>query len=98
MLSQGLSHIIFNASNKEDFERTLIFYKSLGFKSLTDKPEEDTRVAWLKLASTVSIKVILAISAIPQRKPAGDTDWTLEENALAFGINNIDVSFFFSFF
>lgn len=93
MLSQGLSHIIFNASNKEDFESTLIFYKSLGFQSLSDKPQDDTRVAWLKLASTVSIKLVLTTSAIAQRRPASDTDWTLEENAFAFSINNIDVRF-----
>lgn len=97
MLSQGLSHIIFNASNHEDFQLAIKFYTSLGFKDITAKEQQKESVVWLKLSSEsqadVIIKLVFNISAIPQHKPAGDVDWALEEASIAFSINDIDVSY-----
>lgn len=97
MLSQGLSHIIFNASNSEDFERAIQFYTGLGFKNLSEKEQTDETVVWLKLCSdsNVVIKLVFSTSAFPQRKPANDVDWSLEEAAIAFSITDVEVSFFF---
>ncbi|CAO3608042.1 unnamed protein product [Mucor hiemalis] len=95
MLSQGLSYIIFNASSCGDFESTIKFYEALGFKTVSNKVETtEERVAWLKLNSESEatteavIKLILSPSAIPQRKPAGDVDWSLEESSFALAIND----------
>lgn len=103
MLSQGLSYIIFNASSCGDFESTIKFYEALGFKTVSNKVETtEERVAWLKLNSEseatteASIKLILSPSAIPQRKPAGDVDWSLEESSFALAINDAAVSVYFS--
>ncbi|GAA5799810.1 hypothetical protein HPULCUR_005229 [Helicostylum pulchrum] len=92
MLSQGLSHIIFNASNNEDFERAIEFYTSLGFKNLSEKEQADETVVWLKLGSdsNVIIKLVFTTSAFAQHKPAGDVDWSLEEAAIAFSINDVE--------
>lgn len=101
MLSQGLSYVIFNASNCEDFEKTLKFYQTLGFKNVADKSHEsqsEERTAWLKLssadecASEITIKLILNASAVAQRKPASDVDWALEENAIVLAVKDLDVS------
>ncbi|KAI8083927.1 6-phosphofructokinase [Thamnidium elegans] len=92
MLSQGLSHIIFNASNHEDFERAIQFYTSLGFKNLSEKEQADETVVWLKLCSdsNVVIKLVFSTSVFAQRKPAEDVDWSLEEAAIAFSINDAE--------
>lgn len=101
MLSQGLSYVIFNASNCEDFEKTLQFYQALGFKNVADKSHEsqsEERTAWLKLnsadecASEITIKLVLNASAITQRKPASDVDWALEENAIVLAVKDLNVS------
>lgn len=104
MLSQGLSHVIFNASYEVAFDSSLRFYEALGFKVVSNKVEtSEEKVAWLKLSSATegttesTIKVVLNASAIPQRKPAGDIDWSLEENSMAFAINNIQVCIFYHF-
>ncbi|KAF1798054.1 6-phosphofructokinase [Mucor lusitanicus] len=99
MLSQGLSYVIFNASNCEDFEKTLQFYQALGFKNVADKSHEsqsEERTAWLKLnsadecASEITIKLVLNASAITQRKPASDVDWALEENAIVLAVKDLN--------
>ncbi|KAI7903188.1 6-phosphofructokinase [Cokeromyces recurvatus] len=99
MLSQGLSHVIFNALSSEDFERTLKFYEAVGFKTVTDKCQEnhaEERTAWLKLvsgdnnATNATIKLVLNASAITQRKPATDVDWALEEAAIVFAVKDIN--------
>lgn len=106
MLSQGLSYVIFNASNCEDFEKTLKFYQTLGFKTIADKSHKshsEERIAWLKLksadecASEITIKLVLNASAVAQRKPSSDVDWALEESAIVLAVKDLDVSFFFSF-
>lgn len=107
MLSQGLSYVIFNASNCEDFEKTLKFYQTLGFKTIADKSHKshsEERTAWLKLksadecASEITIKLVLNASAVAQRKPSSDVDWALEESAIVLAVKDLDVSFFFFFF
>lgn len=100
MLSQGLSHVIFNASNAQCFQHTLEFYEVLGFKAVADRSQEgqsEERVTWLRLGSQTSvvtdatIKLVLNASALTQHKPCGDVDWSLEEFALAFTIKDINV-------
>lgn len=105
MLSQGLSHIIFNASSCGDFDSTIKFYEALGFKTVSNKSESaEERIAWLKLNSEAestteaTIKLVLSPSAIAQRKPAGDVDWSLEENSFALAIKDVKVSLYFFFF
>jgi hypothetical protein len=103
MLCQGLSHVIFNASNHDDYENTLKFYQSIGFKPVTDNPNqsesEEERTAWLKLAAgtkattDVIIKLVLNASALAQHKPSVDIDWSLEESAIVFITEDIKVSF-----
>jgi hypothetical protein len=104
MLSQGLSHVVFNASNFDDYKNTLRFYQAIGFKPVTDKPNNESyeeRTAWLKLASgaqataDIIIKLVLNASALAQHKPSADVDWSLEESAIVFNTNDIKVSFFF---
>ncbi|KAI8991418.1 6-phosphofructokinase [Mycotypha africana] len=101
MLSQGLSYVIFNASNVDDFENTLKFYQVLGYKAITDKTEEnqtEQRTAWLKLtsegkkATDSSIKLVLNCSAIAQEKPASDVDWSLEESALVLAVKDVEAA------
>lgn len=104
MLSQGLSYVTFNASNVNSFQQTLNFYQALGFKSIGDRSQDNSqsdevRVAWLKLkaeppvSSNATIKLTLNPCALTQHKPCGDVDWSLEEFALAFTINDINVCF-----
>lgn len=90
VLSEGLSHIIFNAITAEDFKRALEFYQAVGFKVISDKKENELRTAWLTNETT--IKLILNPSSIAQPKIATDIDWSLEENALVFSVEDINVS------
>ena len=94
MLAQGLSFITFNASSQDIFLSTLRFYQTLGFKVAQDKGDEQ-RVAWLKLSSTsdqdATIKLVLSDAALPQKQPAADIDWSFEQVAYSFAIQDVEV-------
>lgn len=107
MLSQGLSHIILNASNYDDYGNALKFYQAIGFGAITDKPtqseyvenEEEKRIAWLELSAEAEvttdmiIKLVLNPSSLASRKFSADIDLSLEETAIVFATNDIKVSF-----
>ncbi|KAI8362745.1 6-phosphofructokinase [Choanephora cucurbitarum] len=101
MSAQGLSHIIFNASNLKDYENTLKFYHALGFEQVVDKSENitnqsESRTAWLRLnagadyASDATIKLVLNALAKSQSKPSKDLDWSAQENAIVLAVKDIN--------
>lgn len=101
MLSQGLSHVTFNANSTEIFDNTLKFYTGLGFKVISEKTESDQRSAWISLKSScsdatdASIQLVQNVSAFSLGRPAGDIDWSLEGRSIAFSVSDVNVSHLF---
>ncbi|KAI8983635.1 6-phosphofructokinase [Pilobolus umbonatus] len=100
MLSQGLSHIVYNAAYAEDFDKTLKFYEAIGFSVVPHSQENNPnnkQTVWLKLnaevasASDVVIELNLSATAIPQEKAAEDTDWSLGESSLVLAVDDIEI-------
>ncbi|CEI95956.1 Putative 6-phosphofructokinase [Rhizopus microsporus] len=88
MLSQGLSFIIFNASNQQEVQETISFYEAIGFHVVSDKAYKE-RTVWLRSKSNTTIQLVLNSKAKKQAKPSTDSDWSLEEIALAFYTENL---------
>lgn len=97
MLSQGLSFIIFNASNQQEVQETISFYEAIGFHVVSDKTYKE-RTVWLRSESNTTIQLVLNSKAKKQAKPSTDSDWSLEEIALAFYTENLQVSPWLKFF
>ncbi|CAO3700457.1 unnamed protein product [Rhizopus stolonifer] len=85
MLSQGLSHFVLNASTEQELQQTIAFYKTFGFNLVSDKSTTESSV-WLK-SSNITLHLLLNVNTKKQNKSS--EDWSLEDVALAFSVEDV---------
>ncbi|CAO3674658.1 unnamed protein product [Rhizopus stolonifer] len=90
-MAKGLSHLVFIAKTKEEYDETLKFYKVFGFKLVGTCDEEQV---WLKLDSnehvmTSDIVIKLILNPNCSRPQDKEADWTLSPSAIALSVLEI---------
>jgi hypothetical protein len=101
LMSEGLSHVILNASSANAFDKALSFYCSVGFQIVSDSHDNDQdftdKIAWLALfgdkkQKDLTLKLKLNPAFSPKAALCQDIDFTTQEVVLVIATANLQVN------
>ncbi|KAG2184891.1 hypothetical protein INT43_000804 [Umbelopsis isabellina] len=97
-MSEGLSHVILNASSADAFDKALNFYCAVGFQIVSDSHDNDqdftSKIAWLalfggKTQKDLTIKLKLNPAFSPRAALCQDIDFASQEVVLVIATANL---------
>lgn len=101
LMSEGLSHVILNASSADMFDKALRFYCAVGFQIVSDSHDNDQgfadKIAWLAMFSDktqkdLTIKLKLNPAFSPKAALCQDIDFAAQEVVLVIATAKLQVN------